>query len=321
MSSDALHKVGKALDWLNVSAAEEVGSVKSDLSNMADALQVLPQLLKVALANIQQQEKEILEKEQAKYITFEKESGTKLTGHDKNLNDLSMSLQSLAYKFSKIKGKQDDVMDLVHSINTHVSEINAIKGKEESGEAAHRWRLPKEAELNAVFDDNIITAIDQLGVPRQGYRFSRHRPEHHDPSVPWKQIVQAPPEICLLTDRQPSPDDTKQWKKNELMRYFVQLIRESTIFDRCKTLSEAANEFASHLERGVLPLQLAMLSKHKKCDRITHPEDWFLSYDKSYDGRAIYQNRGQDALVNWWKYTEFDPRRQRPWRHEHQFRK
>ncbi|KAL6570184.1 hypothetical protein OROMI_014698 [Orobanche minor] len=62
-ADNALHNVGKALDKLSVSAAEEVGSVKSELSNLADALQVLPQLLKVALANIQQQKKEILQKE------------------------------------------------------------------------------------------------------------------------------------------------------------------------------------------------------------------------------------------------------------------
>ncbi|KAL6586197.1 hypothetical protein OROMI_002841 [Orobanche minor] len=187
----ALHKVGKALDKLNLSAAEEILGVISDLFNIANALQVLPRLIKVA-------------------------SGTKLTGHDKNLNNLSLSLQTLANKFNKIKGKQDDVMDLVHSINSH---------------------------LNDVFDDSIAAAINRLGIPHQGYRVSGPRPEFHDPSVPWKQL---------------------QWKKTQLMRYFVKLNRESTIFDRCKTLSEAANDFTARLEKGVLPLQLAMLSKHKK---------------------------------------------------------
>ncbi|KAL6556848.1 hypothetical protein OROHE_006724 [Orobanche hederae] len=105
------------------------------------------------------------------------------------------------------------------------------------------------------------------------------------------------------------------------MRYFVKLIKESTIFDRCKTLAEAAEEFTAHLEKGNLPLQLAILSKHRKGGRVTQPEDWILSYDRSYEGMAIYQNLGQDALVNWWKDTEFDPNRQRPWRHEHQFRR
>ncbi|KAL6508852.1 hypothetical protein OROHE_021411 [Orobanche hederae] len=124
----------------------------------------------------------------------------KLTGHDKNLDDLYMSLQSLADKFSKIKGKQDDVMDLVHSINTHVSEINARKGEEESREAARRWRLQKEAELNVVFDDSITIAINRLGDPCQGYRVFGYRHEHHDPSVPWKQLVQAPPEIHLTAN-------------------------------------------------------------------------------------------------------------------------
>ncbi|KAL6566688.1 hypothetical protein OROMI_015092 [Orobanche minor] len=64
-----------------------------------------------------------------------------------------------------------------------------------------------------------------------------------------------------------------------------------------------------------------MLSKHKRGDRISHPEDWILSYDKSYEGRAIYLNRGRDALVKWWKYTEFDPSKHRPWRHEDQYKR
>ncbi|KAL6577054.1 hypothetical protein OROMI_011330 [Orobanche minor] len=98
------------------------------------------------------------------------------------------------------------------------------------------------------------------------------------------------------------------------MRYFAVLVKESTIFDQCKTLAEAATEFTARLEKGNLPLQLAMRSKHRKGDRVTHPEDWILSFDKSYEGMAIYQNRGQDALVNWWKNTEHDPNRQRPWR-------
>ncbi|KAL6537361.1 hypothetical protein OROMI_025895 [Orobanche minor] len=323
---DVLRKIERALDWLNVSATEELGSAKSELSNVAEALQVLPQVLKVALSNIQQRRQELLEKEQAKYRTFEvrtaialKESGTKLTGHDKNLDNLSLSLRTLADKFSNIEEKQEDVVNLIHSIDSHVSEIHARKGEEESREAARRWRRQKEAELEAALEDDITAAINRLGSQRQGYRVSGTRPEFHDPNVPWKQLVSAPIETHLPTDRQPSPEEIKQWKKNELMRYFVKIIKESTIFDRCKTLSEAATEFTARLEKGVLPLQLTMLSKHKKGDRISHPEDWILSFDKSYEGRAIYLNRGKDALVNWWKHTEFDPSKHRPWRHDDQY--
>ncbi|KAL6569191.1 hypothetical protein OROHE_003472 [Orobanche hederae] len=325
---NALHKVGKALDKLNLSATEEIGGVTSDLYNIANALQVLPQLIKVALSNIQQKRKEILETEQAKYTSFAarsaiamKASGTKLTGHDKNLDDLSLSLQTLADKFNNIKGKQDDVMDLVQSINSHVSEINARKGEEESREAARRWRLQKEAELDAVFEESIAAAINRLGAPQQRYKVSGSRPEFHDPNVPWKDHIRPPAPVNLPTDRQPSRKEIKQWRKTQRMRYFAVLARESTIFDRCKTLAEAATEFIAHLEKGNLPLLLAMRSKYRKGDRVTHPEDWILSFDKSYEGMAIYQNRGQVALVNWWKNTEHDPNRQRPWRHEHQFRR
>ncbi|KAL6562863.1 hypothetical protein OROHE_005450 [Orobanche hederae] len=325
---NALHKVGKALDKLNLSAAEEIGGVTSDLYNIANALQVLPQLIKVALSNIQQKRKEIRETEQAKYTSFAarsaiamKASGTKLTGHDKNLDDLSMSLQTLADKFNNIKGKQDDVLDLVQSINSHVSEINARKGEEESREAARRWRLQKEAELDVVFEESIAAAINRLGASQQRYKVSGSRPEFQDPNVPWKDHIRPPAPVNLPTDRQPSLEEIKQWRKTQLVRYFVVLVRESTIFDRCKTLAEAATEFTARLEKGNLPLQLAMRSKHRKGDRVTHLEDWILSFDKSYEGMAIYQNRGQDALVNWWKNTEHDPNRQRPWRHEHQFRR
>ncbi|KAL6560865.1 hypothetical protein OROHE_006042 [Orobanche hederae] len=263
---NALHKVGKALDKLNLSATEEIGGVTSDLYNIANALQVLPQLIKA--------------------------SGTKLTGHDKNLDDLSLSLQTLADKFNRIKGKQDDVLDLVQSINSHVSKINARNREEESREAARRWRLQKEAEIDAVFEESIAAAINRLGAFHQRYKVSRSRPEFQDPNVPWKDLVRPPAPINLPTDRQPSPEEIKQWKKTQLMRYFVILIRESTIFDRCKTLAKAATEFTARLEKGNLPLQLAMISKHRKGDRVTHPEDWILSYDKSCEGMAIYQNRG-----------------------------
>ncbi|KAL6586117.1 hypothetical protein OROMI_002761 [Orobanche minor] len=231
--ANALHKVGKALDKLNMSAAEEIGG-----------------LIKVALSNIQ---------------------------------------QTLADKFNRIKGKQDDVLDLVQRINSHVSEINARKGEEESREAAHRWRLQKEAEIDAVFEESIAAAINRLGTSHQRYKVSGSRPEFQDPNVPCR----PPAPVNLPTDRQPSPEEIKQWKKTQLMRYFVKLIRESTIFDRCKTLAEAATEFTARLEKWNLPLQLSMLSKHRKGDRVTHPEDWILSYDKSYEGMAIYQTEAK----------------------------
>ncbi|KAL6570162.1 hypothetical protein OROMI_014676 [Orobanche minor] len=66
----SLHNVGKALDKLNLSAAEEIGGVTSYLNNIANALQVLPQLIKVALSNIQQKRKELMEIEQAKFTSF-----------------------------------------------------------------------------------------------------------------------------------------------------------------------------------------------------------------------------------------------------------
>ncbi|KAL6538806.1 hypothetical protein OROMI_025132 [Orobanche minor] len=269
---DALHRVGKALAWLNVSAAEEMDNAKSELSNVAEDLKVLPQLLITALANIQRQREEILEKEhnklsvcEARSVAALKESGSKLIGHNKNLDNMSRSLQSLADKFSKVEEKQEDVLMLIHSIDSHVSEINARKGEEESREATRRWRLQQEAEINAAIDDSVSAAINHLAVSAHpGYTVSGSHPEYNDSSVPWKSSVQSPAEMKLPTDRQPSPEEIKRWKKNELMRYFIKPIRESTLFDKCKMLSEVAMEFSNRLERGVLSLQLAMKSKHRK---------------------------------------------------------
>ncbi|KAL6530941.1 hypothetical protein OROHE_014423 [Orobanche hederae] len=154
---------------------------------------------------------------------------------------MSLSLQALADKFSKIEGKQEDVVKLIHSIDSNVSEINARKGEEESCEAARCWRMQQEAEITVALDDSVSAAINHLAIPaRHGYRVSGSRPEFHDPNVPWKLSVQSPAEISLPIGCQPSPEEIKRWRKNELMRYFVELIRESTLFDRCKTLSEAA---------------------------------------------------------------------------------
>ncbi|KAL6554515.1 hypothetical protein OROHE_007538 [Orobanche hederae] len=273
----SLHKVGKALDKLNLSAAEEIGGVTSDLFNIANALQVLPQLIKVALSNIQQKRKEIMEAEQAKFTSFAARSaiamkacGTKLTGHEKNLDDLYLSFQTLVDKFNNVKGKQDDVLNLVQSINSHVSEIDARKGEEESREAARRWRLQKEAELDAVFEESITAAVNRLGAPQQRYKVSGSRPEFSDPNILWKDLIRPTPQINLPTDRQPSPAEIKQWRKTQLMRYFTVLVKECTIFDRCKNIAKAATEFTARLEKGNLPLQLAMLSAWQVVRRNGH---------------------------------------------------
>ncbi|KAL6579786.1 hypothetical protein OROMI_007810 [Orobanche minor] len=320
---DVLNNIAKSLDRLNFSTCEELGSVKSNLANVVEALLRLPQTLNIALSNLQNRQKKLLEEEQAKYSVSEsktavtlKATRVKLTGHAKLIDDMSLSLQTLATKFSNGEEKQDDVVQLVNSISSAISEIHARKGEEESREAARRWRQQQEAHFSAVLDDSVASAINRLDAPARQVRIADSRPEFHDPRFPWKSTVQCPAVFKLLTDRQPTAEDIKKWRQNELMRYFVKLIKESAIFDRCKTLSDAANSFSSQLQKGVLPLQLAMKSKHKEGAMLTHQDDWILSFDQSYEGKAIYQNRGRDAFVNWWKNTEHDPTRHRPWRHK-----
>ncbi|KAL6542378.1 hypothetical protein OROMI_023980 [Orobanche minor] len=311
-----------------MTAIEEMTSVRSALFDFAEACCILPYALKQALSKLQKSQEKILLEEQSKLRVCEvkdvaalKETGSRLTGHEQKIDDISLIIKALAYKFSKFEEKQDDVVKLLHSIYHTVSDIDNARKGEESRETARRWRLQQEKEINAALDDSVAAAINHLAEPiHHEYRISGSRPEFHDQNIPWKNSVHCPAEIKLPTDRQLTVEEIKHWTKNELMRYFVTLIKESTVFDRCKIVSDAAKEFSSHLEIGVLPSQLAMLSKHRKGSRVTHLEDCILAYEKLYEERAIYQNRGKDALMNWRKDTEFDPNKRKPWRHAQHYR-
>ncbi|KAL6578956.1 hypothetical protein OROMI_009172 [Orobanche minor] len=225
--------------------------------------------------------------------------GSRLTSHDKKITNISLLLNSLAEKFSKFETKQDDVLKILERIDSRVSCIDDARKGEEAREAARCWRIQKEEEMNSSLDDSVAAVTGHLDSPTHGYRISWDRPEFHDPNFSWKNIVLSPTEIKLPTDRQPTAGEVKRWRKNELLRYFVKLIRESTLFNKFRTLKDAAEEYAKFLEKGLLPLQMSIKSKHMKGDQVTHPEDWILAFEKSAEGRAIYLNRGKDALGNW----------------------
>ncbi|KAL6576846.1 hypothetical protein OROMI_011122 [Orobanche minor] len=166
--------------------------------------------------------------------------------------------------------------------------------------------------------ENVSAAISRLANPSKRYKVSGSRLEFHDPNIPCKNSIHKAKAISLPAVRQPSVEEIKNWRKNELMRYFAVLIKVSAMFNKCKTLKEAGDEFDKLVDQGMLPLQLQMKSKHKKGERITHPEDWILAFDKSYEGQALYLNRGKDFLQNWWKGTDNDLGM--PWKHD-QYRK
>ncbi|KAL6570875.1 hypothetical protein OROGR_000425 [Orobanche gracilis] len=164
-------------------------------------------------------------------------------------------------------------------------------------------------------EENIIAAIERMAVPLSHYKVSGKRHEFFDPNVEWKSIINYPKVFDLPAHCHPTADEVKRWRKNELMRYFVKLTRESTYFNKCKTLAEAAQRFTQMLEEGNLPMQLVAKRKHERHEKITHEDDWILAFDKSPEGRAIYKYRGPEALTKFWKGHMNDPDT-RPWRHD-----
>ncbi|KAL6564902.1 hypothetical protein OROMI_016352 [Orobanche minor] len=66
---DALYQVGKEMDWLNLTASEEMLSVKTKLTKIAEVFRTLPQDLKEAFTNFQQLEEQSLLEEQSNSIS------------------------------------------------------------------------------------------------------------------------------------------------------------------------------------------------------------------------------------------------------------
>ncbi|KAL6579773.1 hypothetical protein OROMI_007797 [Orobanche minor] len=124
-----LYKVEKEMDWLNLTATKEMPSVKAELSNIAEAFRVLPQVMKQALSKLQQRQEQILLKEQSKLRVYEATvaalqiSDSQLTRHDNKIDDMSLFIKALADKFSKFEKEQDNVLKLLQSIDHTVSKI------------------------------------------------------------------------------------------------------------------------------------------------------------------------------------------------------
>ncbi|KAL6584374.1 hypothetical protein OROMI_003663 [Orobanche minor] len=68
---EALYQVGKEMDWLNLTASEEMESVKVELSKIDEAFSTLPHDLKEAFAKFQHLEEQFLLEEQSKLRTVE----------------------------------------------------------------------------------------------------------------------------------------------------------------------------------------------------------------------------------------------------------
>ncbi|KAL6552104.1 hypothetical protein OROGR_008258 [Orobanche gracilis] len=178
-----------------------------------------------------------------------------------------------------------------------------------------QWRQEQEQLFQASMEDNVFAAIKRLAEPSPHYKVSGNRPKFHDPRINWKNSIHCPSAIELPTHRHPTEDEVRKWRKNEVMRYLVKLTRESIILNSCKTLVDAAQQFTKLLEEGNLPLQLSLKRKHQRGEKLTHENDWIMSYDKAADASARYRNKGKEAITKFWKGSPNDPDK-RSWRHD-----
>ncbi|KAL6577498.1 hypothetical protein OROMI_009826 [Orobanche minor] len=133
---NALYNVSKEMDWLNLAATEEMSSVKSELTKIAQAFSVLPQDMKKAISDFQQiQEQSLLEEQskirisESKIVAILEYTDSRISGHDRKIEDMTNFINSLAEKLSRFEEQQENVLKVLHSIDHTVSRLNARKGE------------------------------------------------------------------------------------------------------------------------------------------------------------------------------------------------
>ncbi|KAL6566573.1 hypothetical protein OROMI_014977 [Orobanche minor] len=136
---EALYKVGKEMDWLNLTASEEIESAKVELSRIVVAFSTLPHDLKEAFANFQKLEDQLLLEEQSQLHTVESKTvavleytDSRISDHDAKIHAMAKVISSLDEKVSKFEEHQDNVLKVLRSIDHTISELNARKGEGQS---------------------------------------------------------------------------------------------------------------------------------------------------------------------------------------------
>ncbi|KAL6531476.1 hypothetical protein OROMI_027839 [Orobanche minor] len=142
---ETLCNVGKEMDWLNLTAKEEMESVKGELFRIAEVLRTLPQDLKEAFATFEQLEEQNLLEEQSKLRVVESKTvavlehtDSRISDHDAKIKNMSKFIISLDEKLAKFEEQQENVLKVLRHIDHTVSELNARKGENEDNHDANR---------------------------------------------------------------------------------------------------------------------------------------------------------------------------------------
>ncbi|KAL6533298.1 hypothetical protein OROMI_027410 [Orobanche minor] len=142
---ETLYNVGKEMDWLNLTAKEEMESVKGELFRIAEVFRTLPQDLKEAFATFEQLEEQNLLEEQSKLRVVESKTvavlehtDSRISDHDAKIKDMAKFIISLDEKLAKFEEQQENVLKVLRNIDHTVSELNARKGENEGNHDANR---------------------------------------------------------------------------------------------------------------------------------------------------------------------------------------
>ncbi|KAL6573160.1 hypothetical protein OROMI_012776 [Orobanche minor] len=142
---ETLYNVGKEMDWLNLTAKEEMESVKGELFRIAEVFRTLPQDLKEAFAIFEQLEEQNLLEEQSKLRVVESKTvavleytDSRISDHDAKIKDMAKFIISLDEKLAKFEEQQENVLKVLQNIDHTVSELNARKGEKEGNHDANR---------------------------------------------------------------------------------------------------------------------------------------------------------------------------------------
>ncbi|KAL6531526.1 hypothetical protein OROMI_027889 [Orobanche minor] len=142
---ETLYNVGKEMDWLNLTAKEEMESVKGELFRIAEVFRTLPQDLKEAFATFEQLEEQNLLEEQSKLRIVESKTvavlehtDSRISDHDAKIKDMAKFIISLDEKLAKFEEQQENVLKVLRNIDHTVSELNARKGENEGNHDANR---------------------------------------------------------------------------------------------------------------------------------------------------------------------------------------
>ncbi|KAL6547455.1 hypothetical protein OROMI_023176 [Orobanche minor] len=130
------------MDWLNLTASEEIESAKVEMTRIDKAFSTLPQDLKEAFAKFQHLEEQSMLEEQSKLHSIESQTvavleytDSRISDHDAKISEMAKFITSFDEKLAKFQEQQDNVLKVLRSIDHTVSELNARKGEGQSGQS------------------------------------------------------------------------------------------------------------------------------------------------------------------------------------------